>query len=204
MSCKKDKTGGSEYESLYYYHLFFNNQRKIYALTFKLMTMKPDEFFLKDDGVIPNNKLPVLLYKNAFSERGETGAKWLEEQFEKQNWSNSWRNGVHNFHHYHSNTHEVLGVYNGTALLQLGGEQGEKVRVTAGDILILPAGVGHKNLEEENFKVVGAYPGGREYDMNYGKEEERPTADKNIAAVPVPESDPFLGKDKGLASIWKD
>lgn len=166
--------------------------------------MKPDKIFLKDDGMIPNNKLPALIYKNAFNERGNAGARWLEEQFEKHNWSNSWRNGVHSYHHYHSNTHEVLGVYEGHALLQLGGEQGEKVKVTAGDILVIPAGVGHKNIEDENLQVVGAYPEGRKYDMNYGKENERPAADQNIASVPVPKTDPLLGKSKGLTTVWQE
>lgn len=166
--------------------------------------MKPEEFYFKDDGKIPNNKLPLLLYRKAFQEREEAGAEWLEERFEENGWSNSWRNGVHNFHHYHSNTHEVLGIYCGEALLQIGGEQGEKVEVTAGDIIIIPAGVGHKNLKSHNLALVGAYPGGKEYDMNYGKEGERPAADKNIAAVAVPANDPFFGKGKGLPLCWKN
>ncbi|MDT0690005.1 cupin domain-containing protein [Salegentibacter sp. F188] len=164
--------------------------------------MKPEEYFFKDDGSIPNNKLPLLLYKNAFSERGKSGAEWLEKRFSENNWRNSWRNGVYDYHHYHSNTHEVLGVYSGKALLQLGGEKGEKLEVTAGDVIVIPAGVGHKNLGSEDFQIVGAYPNGMDHDMNYGKDQERPQSDKNIAEVPLPESDPVLGKDEGLPKIW--
>ncbi|MDT0645806.1 cupin domain-containing protein [Zunongwangia sp. F260] len=166
--------------------------------------MKPEKYFFKDDGSIPNNKLPLLLYKKAFSERGDSGAEWLENRFSENNWRNSWRNGVFSYHHYHSNTHEVLGVYSGSALLQLGGEKGEKLEVTAGDIIVIPAGVGHKNLGSEDFHIVGAYPNGMEHDMNYGKEPERPKADKNIAAVPLPEADPLLGKNEGLPRLWAE
>jgi uncharacterized protein YjlB len=65
-----------------------------------------------------------LLYRNAFSDRGNKGADWLEKKFAANNWTNSWRWGVYPFHHYHSNTHEVLGVFRGSALLHLGGEKG--------------------------------------------------------------------------------
>lgn len=166
--------------------------------------MKIEKYSLEDDGKIPNNKLPLLVYRNAFKERGDAGAEWLENRFEQNNWTNSWRNGVYDFHHYHSNTHEVLGVYNGKALLQMGGEEGEKMEITAGDIIIIPAGVGHKNLWSENFALVGAYPNGRNHDMNRGLEGERPGVDKKIAAVPVPEKDPLLGNEKGLTKFWEE
>ena len=164
---------------------------------------KPEVFYFKDDGSIPNSKYPMLVFHNAFSERGERGAKWLEQRFNDNDWSNSWRNGIFSFHHYHSITHEVLGIYSGSAMVHMGGEQGSKITIKAGDIIIIPAGVGHKNLESENLGVVGAYPGGMMYDINYGKAGERPHADKNIAAVPVPGTDPLLGKKNGLPDIWK-
>ena len=158
--------------------------------------MQPKKFYFKDDGKIPNNKLPLLLYRNVFSERNDEGASWLEERFAKNNWTNSWRNGVYPFHHYHSTSHEVLGIYSGTALLHLGGEQGQKIEVNAGDIIVIPAGVGHKNPGSNNLDVVGAYPDGRSWDLNRGLDGERPQADKNIAALPIPLTDPFQGKNR--------
>jgi uncharacterized protein YjlB len=109
---------------------------------------------------------------------------------------------VYDFHHYHSTSHEVLGVYAGTALLHLGGEGGQKVEVKAGDILIIPAGVGHKNLESTGLGIVGAYPDGRSWDLNKGGEGERPKADQNIASLPIPDTDPWLGQNAGLTRIW--
>jgi uncharacterized protein YjlB len=167
-------------------------------------TMQPETFYFKDDGKIPNNKYPLLLYRKGFANTEKKGAaSQLIKQFAANNWTNSWDNGVYSFHHYHSTSHEVLGIYAGSALLQLGGEQGEKVKVEAGDIIVIPAGVGHKKLGASNdFGVVGAYPDGREWDLLKGDAGERPKADKNIAALPIPDFDPLLGKAEGLKKIW--
>lgn len=158
---------------------------------------------MEDKGAIPNSEYPVVIHRNSFTLRGDAGAEWLEERFAANNWTNSWRNGIYDYHHYHDNTHEVLGIYEGSALLELGGENGEKVRIFAGDIIIIPAGVGHRNLEEENLAVVGAYPEGRTPALKTGKENERPEVDRNIAAVPLPQNDPLKGTSGGLKNCWK-
>ncbi len=107
------------------------------------------------------------------------------------------------FHHYHSITHEALGIYSGSALVHLGGEEGSKVNIKAGDIIVIPAGVGHKNLGSEGLSVVGAYPNGMMYDLMRGNPGERPQTDENIIAVPIPDHDPLLGKKDGLLRAWK-
>lgn len=168
------------------------------------MIITPEMLYFKDDGIIPNNKYPLLLYRNAFTERDETGAVWLEEKFLSNNWSNSWRNGIFIFQHYHSITHEVLGIYSGEALVLLGGDKGEKITVRAGDIIVIPAGVGHKNLGDKNLGVVGAYPNGMPVDIMRGEPGERPRTDQNIAAVPFPDKDPLHGMSDGLKKIWKN
>lgn len=181
----------------------------LFPLLFSLTAMipnesKPETFLFNDDGAIPNSKYPLLVYRQTFGAKGPAGALWLEEHFAANNWTNSWRNGVFSYHHYHSTSHEVLGIYSGSALLHLGGEKGQKVRVQAGNIIVIPAGVGHKKLESSaDFGVVGAYPGGRSYDILRGQPGDRPQADKNIAAVPLPASDPFLGKQGGVVALWK-
>lgn len=165
--------------------------------------MKVKKLYFEDDGLIPNNRYPLLWYRNAFAARGNEGAAWLEKTFAEHNWTNSWRNGVYDFHHYHSTSHEVLGVYEGTALLHLGGEQGRRVEVFAGDVIVIPAGVGHKNLGSTRLGIVGAYPEGRSWDLNKGEISERPQADKNIAALPKPPNDPLYGPSSGLPKLWK-
>lgn len=167
-------------------------------------SVKLETHLFKDDGIILNSKYPLLHYQKAFTAVGATGATWLEQHFAKNNWTNSWRNGVYPFHHYHSTSHEVLGIYSGSAMLFLGGEKGVKVKVEAGDILVIPAGVGHKNLgSSSDFGVVGAYPDGRSWDVMRGLPGDRPKADERIAALPVPDFDPFSGKDGGLIALWK-
>ncbi|UFH53199.1 cupin domain-containing protein [Spirosoma sp. KNUC1025] len=166
--------------------------------------IEPETFLFADDGKIPNSKYPLLLYRKVFQATGSVGALGMEERFAVNNWTNFWRDGVFPYHHYHSITHEVLGVYSGSALLQLGGEKGQKVRVQAGDVIVIPAGVGHKKLESSaDFGVMGAYPDGRNYDLLRGEPGERPQADKNIAAVPLPATDPLLGKEGGVTEFWK-
>ncbi|SMO85037.1 cupin domain-containing protein [Fodinibius sediminis] len=160
--------------------------------------------FFVDDGDIPNSKWPALLYQDVFEARGADGASWLEKRFADNNWTNAWRNGVYDYHHYHSTSHEVLGVYAGSARLQLGGEKGREIEVVAGDVIVIPAGVGHKNLgSSPDFGVVGAYPDGSSYDLKMGRKGERPQADRNIAAVPVPSTDPLQGTDEGVPTIWE-
>ena len=60
----------------------------------------------------------------------------FEQLFTENGWPGAWRNGIFSFHHYHSTSHEVLGIYAGKALVHLGGENGEKVNIEAGDIII--------------------------------------------------------------------
>lgn len=172
----------------------------------KVITQKKciETYYLKDDGRFPNNRLPLLLYKGALELPILFPSEHIKKIFAQNNWRNAWKNGIFEYHHYHSITHEVLGVYKGSASLQLGGENGTIVKVEKGDVLIIPAGVAHKNLDKQNkIKCVGAYPDGREYDMNYGNLGERPQTDKNISKVPVPSLDPVFGLQGGIKNYWK-
>lgn len=158
----------------------------------------------KDDGTIPNSKLPLLIYKNVFSEE-KANADFITKHFEDRDWSNSWKNGVYDYHHYHSNTHEVLGVFSGYATILFGGEEGSAFSIEEGDAVAIPAGVGHKLIQaSDDFGVIGAYPNGMSYDLKKGNSEERPEADQNIEKVPLPETDPVYGKMEGLVSLWRE
>ncbi len=158
-----------------------------------------------DDGKFPNNaKLPALVYKGALRLHPDDEADCVIELFKKHNWTNAWKNGIYDYHHYHSTTHEVLGIFCGMADVQLGGPEGTCVELIRGDIVIIPAGVSHKNLKSsKDFLCIGAYADGREYDINYGKPEERPWVLENIAAVPLPKTDPVFGNEGPLLDYWK-
>ena len=159
---------------------------------------------LADDGKIPNSRLPLLIYRRAFEVSRRDPAAVIERTFAEQSWDGTWRNGIYSYHHYHSTAHEVLGCYRGSAKVQFGGESGIVEELSAGDVVIIPAGVGHKNLGASvDFAVVGAYPRGQDYDMNYGKPSERPRADENIAREPLPQTDPIFGEDGPLLKHWR-
>jgi len=159
---------------------------------------------LKDDGVVPNNaRLPLLVYQAALKLPVQDGASVIEQLLETNKWGGAWRDGIYPYHHYHSTAHEILAVFGGSATVQLGGERGILQKLNVGDVIIIPAGVAHKRLEESfDFGVVGAYPEGQDWDICYAKAEERPKADRNIASVPLPQADPIYGITGPLMERW--
>jgi uncharacterized protein YjlB len=164
----------------------------------------PEQFRFENDGIFPNSDLPLLVYRQAFTTEAEDRASIIEQCFAENDWTNSWRNGVYSFAHYHSTTHEALGVYCGAATVRVGGEHSSEVKVYAGDVIVIPAGVPHQKISASaDFAVVGAYPGGREWDLLRGHPGERPRADDNIAALPIPDNDPIYGAEGPLRKIWK-
>jgi uncharacterized protein YjlB len=166
--------------------------------------VQPEQLNFKDDGIFPNSSLPLLFYRHAITIDGKDPASLFGERFAENDWTNCWRNGVYSFPHYHSTSHEVLGVYSGGATLRLGGEHGKSVEVHSGDVIVIPAGVAHQNIDaSDDFGVVGAYPGGCEWDLLRGLPSERPNADRNIAALPMPDNDPIYGAKGPLRRIWK-
>jgi len=159
---------------------------------------------LEDDGTFPNSpEFPLLIYRDAIQFNQGDPASTAGRIFHSNNWTNSWRNGIYSFHHYHSTAHEVLGVYSGSARVQLGGPNGITGKVSTGDVIVIPAGVSHKNIGSSNdFRCVGAYANGQSWDMNYGKDDERPQADENITKVQAPTADPIFGKNGPLLEQW--
>ena len=158
---------------------------------------------LRDDGIIPNSRFPLIHYGGAFDATTGDGEA-IEALFRSNGWGHSWRNGIYPFHHYHSTAHEVLACYAGSATVQFGGERGVTVEFNSGDAVLIPAGVGHKLLDcRDGFRVVGAYPLGTSHDMCYGEPGERPKADHCIHRVETPASDPVCGTTgHGLTTLW--
>jgi uncharacterized protein YjlB len=155
-----------------------------------------------DDGAIPNNPtLPFLVYPGAL-QLGADLAAACEALFETNGWSGTWRNGIYSFAHFHSTAHEVLGICRGEAKVRFGAGAGIVLTVRPGDVVVIPAGVGHQNLGGANLLVVGAYPQGQRWDLCYGKPEERPRVLRNIERVPLPATDPVYGTDGPLVEHW--
>jgi len=166
--------------------------------------VQPEQSNFTDDSIFPNSPLPLLFYWRAIKTDAKDPASIFEKRFAENDWSNSWRDGVYSFPHYHSRSHEVLGVYAGAANLRLGGEDGQNVHVQAGDVIVIPAGVAPQKISaSDDFGVVGAYPGGRDWDLLRGLPGERPKADHNIATFPTPDNDPIYGAKGPLQHLWK-
>jgi uncharacterized protein YjlB len=148
---------------------------------------------LRDGGSIPNNpRLPVVLHRGAVA-AGDAAA--AEALFTSHGWRPAWRGGIHAWHHYHSNAHEALAIVAGHVRVQLGGEAGVTIDLAAGDVVVLPAGTGHRKLgSDAALLVVGGYPEGSEPpDQLHGAPEEAARARHAIAATPDPLSDPVTG-----------
>src|SRR3954454_16508488 len=145
---------------------------------------------------IPNHpSFPVLVYHGV--DAAAAGADAARATFADHGWGGSWVDGVFSFHHFHSTSHEGLAVVAGRATLELGGPQGESFHVAAGDVLVLPAGTGHRRATADaDFTVVGAYPAGQEdYDVLRGDDPaEVEAARERIAALAPPDDDPVGGE----------
>lgn len=146
-------------------------------------------------------KKPLLVYHSAFV--SNTPAASIESHLQTIGAVEpQWRYTMYQTSHFHSTTHEVLCVSSGKAKLCFGGEDNPKraeLDAKAGDVMVVPAGVAHRLLEDHNgdFEMVGSYPSGKHWDMCYGREgEEEKVA--GIEGMDWFERDPIYG-DKGPA-----
>jgi uncharacterized protein YjlB len=165
--------------------------------------LEPLAIVFADDGLVPNNRLPFLVYKGAVDvERGHP-EKTIEGLFGANGWGDMWRNGVYDFPHYHATVHEALGIARGHARVRFGGDKGRIFDIAAGDVAILPAGTGHQCLSAStDFSVVGAYPPGAKMHVTRPTPENYRKALKTIPQVEPPDTDPVLGADGPLVRLW--
>ena len=166
--------------------------------------IEPLAFVFEDDGLVPNNPMPFLVYKAAVDVGNDHPEKTIEGLFGAHGWGEMWRNGVYDYLHYHATVHEALGVSRGHARVRFGGDRGKEFEISAGDVAILPAGTGHQCLSASpDFCVVGAYPPGPRMQITRPTPENYQKALKTIPEVKVPKSDPVMGEDGPLVKLWK-
>jgi uncharacterized protein YjlB len=166
--------------------------------------LEPLSFVFEDDGLVPNNPMPFLVYKRALDVANDDPEKTIEGLFGANGWGQMWRNGIYDYLHYHATVHEALGVARGRALVRFGGDKGEEIEISAGDIAILPAGTGHQCISAtDDFCVIGAYPPGPKMHVTRPTPENHKKALKTIPAVKLPKTDPVTGEDGALVKMWK-
>ena len=166
---------------------------------------EPLTFVFEDDGLVPNNPMPFLVYRRAIQLGANSEPeRAIEQLFGKNGWGDMWRNGVYDYLHYHSTVHEALGVARGDARVRFGGDGGKELDLGAGDVAILPAGTGHQRISaSDDFCVVGAYPPGPKMQVTRPTPEAHARARKSIPQVPLPQSDPVLGQHGPLVRLWR-
>jgi len=156
----------------------------------------PETYQSGPNGLIPNSRFPVMIHRAAVPGGGEDAVRTL---FQKNGWLNNWRYpGIYLYGHFHSTTHECLGCASGFMEVELFGKGGQRVRVEAGDVIVMPAGVSHAMTDNSDDNLmIGGYPAGREWDNIPDEsltERTRYQAAKLIMSLPVPDRDPVTGQ----------
>jgi len=164
--------------------------------------VSPEEHLVGPRNGLPNNpRLPLLVYRDVLDLVGDAAGR-CEALFARHGWDDAWRNGIFGYDHLHVSMHEVLGIVRGRARVRFGGDGGPEAEVNAGDVVVIPAGVGHRNLgASSDFLVIGAYPGGGYPDTSTSASAGPDAADR-VARVPVPTQDPVYGRAGPLTETW--
>lgn len=154
-------------------------------------------------GNVPNNTLPLVIYRDVVPAQTTDVAAWLEQRLAANHWPAQWRYPIYDFTHFHSNCHELLAVFSGRSQVQFGGESGPVVTLAVGDVVLIPAGVGHKAVASSgDFEVLGAYPSGVSADLCRDDASRLAQVSRDIAAVPIPATDPLTGERGGITTLW--
>ena len=157
-------------------------------------------FTFKPDGHVPNSPLPVVVYKNAIdftTTNLEEAKSAIGKLARRHGWYLDWAeaDAVFQKTHYHSTAHEVLIVFDGIAKIKLGGKYGSSQCLQKGDMIFIPAGVGHMRIcSHENFTVLGLYPNGQKWDLQWAGKSNYHSSLRRIRKVPFPKVDPIIGK----------
>ena len=160
----------------------------------------------RDDGLTPNNPtFPLIHYRGAVRlDEAFDPAAIFEVLFDSHGWRDGWRDGIYDFLHWHSRTHEVLGIARGHALVRFGGARGRNIALKAGDVIIQPAGTGHQRISaSRDLLVVGAYPAGSSYDELRSTKGVHDRALRDIEKTRAPRTDPVYGAHGKLKDLWR-
>jgi uncharacterized protein YjlB len=167
-------------------------------------TLRVIAHHLAPAGAIPNHpRWPLLVYAGAVPIEGADPAAAFEALFDRNRWPPAWRNGVFPFHHFHTAAHEALGVYSGEVTVLFGGDSGVVVTARPGDVIVLPAGTGHKKVSSRGaLGIVGASPAGQHPDMKTPLLSNARRSAAAVTGVPLPECDPVYGAGGPLFTHW--
>jgi uncharacterized protein YjlB len=152
-----------------------------------------------DDGSIPNNAaLPLVLYRGGIDLAGLPDPEELiEKTFAQNGWGGLWRA------HCHTMVYEALGSARGRATVHFGGKSGRDIAIKSADVVILPAGTGHRLVARWGERVlIGADPPNGTFDLGRANKAEHDRALAAIANLPPP-TDPVFGPSDPLMKLWR-
>ncbi|KAI6080443.1 RmlC-like cupin domain-containing protein [Hypoxylon rubiginosum] len=173
-----------------------------------LASLRVSRYSIPAHGLIPNTSIqnkPLIHYHEAFPVATLTASSVESHLTSVGVVEPQWRFTMYNTTHFHSTTHELLCITRGKARLCFGGEDNPdrvEKEVEQGDVLVLPAGVGHRLLEDltGGFEMVGSYPKGCSWDMCYGKKGEEAKV-QSISKLPWFERDPIYGEEGPVLEV---
>ncbi|MBY0380330.1 MAG: hypothetical protein K2W78_00185 [Xanthobacteraceae bacterium] len=164
---------------------------------------QPLAIFFEDDGLVPNSRLPFLVYRQAIRIDPSHSEHTIEGLFGAHGWGQMWRDGIYDYLHYHATVHEALAIARGHARVRFGGDHGQEFGLAAGDAVVLPAGTGHQCLScSADFVVVGAYPPGPHMQITRPTKDNYRKALETIPKVALPQTDPLHGRNGPLVRLW--
>jgi uncharacterized protein YjlB len=160
------------------------------------MPSKPEQHWSKPKGMLPNSRFPLLVHRGGVPGGGVDAVR---DRLRANGWYNNWKYpGIYEYPHFHSTSHECLGCAQGWMEVEVFGRGGTKLRVEAGDFIVMPAGVSHQMTgHSDDVIMIGGYPDGRDWDNiqeDHITEETRRAAAKRIYMLPIPSKDPVTGQ----------
>jgi len=166
--------------------------------------MTIETYRLSGNGRVPNSRLPLLVYRQVIS----GSPRDVEDLLRQNGWPPDWHSslGLYPRHHFHSDTHELIAVSRGQLEGQFGGHDGITVGLSAGDVVVIPAGVGHFGAAvSEDLRLTGAFPAGYGiHDFRLCYPEEYAFTMEKSRLVPIPGNDPFYGVNGPMTKIWNE
>ncbi|KAH7928824.1 hypothetical protein BV22DRAFT_1003976 [Leucogyrophana mollusca] len=172
-----------------------------------LNSLRVSRHAIPSHNLIPNTSLqnkPLFIYHSCFPR--SASASTIETHLKSIGVvAPQWRYTMYSTTHFHSTSHEVLCISSGRAKLCFGGENNPgrvEAELKKGDVIIMPAGVGHRLLEDLDggFEIVGSYPKGKNWDMCYGREDEESKIE-GIKDLRWFERDPIYGDEGPVLQV---
>lgn len=170
----------------------------------ELEPMDVDTFLLEPAGEIPNNsRLPLLIYHGVLAPEMKNAAV-CQSLFKRNRWEGNWVNGVYDYWHFHVTGHEALGCVAGNGRVGFGGDGGLEADIQSGDVVVIPAGVGHKRLNaSSDFTIVGGYPPDQNGEITRPGDIGMEEAAERISELALPETDPVYGWQGPVVGHWR-